>query len=111
MRNVAFKRAKNTQAKGLLHDEFIVEHAYTDLFPKGFHKPEDGYEILTEEEFQAEWAKNDSYHADFLEEKRKLEKAEQASADAAAQKAAQEMKKKREEYEQFQRWMKSQGKR
>jgi hypothetical protein len=66
MKNIAFKRAKTTpNVKDSLHPEYIVEFADTTLFPPDFHKPEDGYEILPEDQFQQELAKNHEKHEQF----------------------------------------------
>ena len=112
MKNIAFKRAKHSpQMKESLHPEFITEYADISLFPEGFHRPEDGFEILSEDLFEVELAKNESYHAEFLEKKAKLEqdliKAREAQE---LQELAQEKKDLRE-YEEFKKWKKMKGKR
>jgi len=112
MRNVAFKRAKHSpKVAESLHSDYITEHAYTDLFEEGFHKAEDGYEILPEDQFIKELSKNDNLHREFLAKKEQLEKALQASLAAEAQVQAQQEKLASKEYEQFLKWKKSQGKR
>jgi hypothetical protein len=111
MNNIAFKRAKTSpNTKDSLHPEFIVEHADTSLFPDGFHKPEDGYEILSKDMFDVEFAKNDELHEEFLA-KKKQEHADRLAAGASVinQEAAQERKDKRE-YEEFLKWKKMKGK-
>lgn len=105
MKNIAFKRAKHSpQTKDSLHPEFITEFADTTLFPEGFHKAEDGYEILSEDAFQKELAKNSGLHQQFLVKKRQLELSRQAALNAEAKKLAVEDKKMDREYEEFKRW-------
>lgn len=111
MKNIAFKRAKNCPpVKDSLHPEFICEHADTSLFPEGFHKVEDGYEILSEDMFAEEFAKNDEVHAQFLLDKREKELLEQKAQEQANQKKDLEEKKARAEFEEFKAWKQSQKK-
>ena len=111
MKLMAFKRAKHSpNTKDSLHPEFIVEYADTSLFPEGFHKPEDGFELLGEDLFQLELEKNDGYHADFLEKKRKKEEqAINVQEQVIAQQEAEDRKLKKE-FEEFRRWKQSRGK-
>jgi len=112
MKNIAFKRAKTAEnTKNSLHPDYIVEYADTTLFPEGFHKPEEGYEILSEEMFQEELSKNEQLHLDFLDKKEKDDADRiKTMAAMASQEEAQERKDKRE-YEEFLKWKKMKGKR
>ncbi len=112
MKLIAFKRAKHSpNTKDSLHPEFIVEYADTALFPKDFHKPEDGFELLGEDLFVLELEKNEAYHAEFLEKKRQLElDTIKVREQMAAQEEAEE-RKARKEYEEFQKWKKMKDKR
>ena len=112
MKNYAFKRAKVTPTmKDSLHPEFITEYADTSLFPEGFHKSEDGYEILGEDLFMEELAKNESLHEEFVNHKRQLEqdivRAEDAKITAELAQEKQDMR----EYEEFLKWKQMKGKR
>lgn len=112
MKNIAFKRAKSSPSvKDSLHPDFITEYADTSLFEEGFHRVEDGYEILDEARFQEELSKNDELHRQFTEKRLKDEqdliKAKEA---LEIQELAQEKKDLRE-YEEFLRWKKIKGKR
>ena len=105
MKNIALKRAKHCPpVKDSLHPEFICEYADTSLFPVGFHKAEDGYEILDEEQFEAELAKNELLHEEFLARRRKAELDAIAAKEAAAIVQENEDRKARIEYEQFLEW-------
>jgi len=112
MKNIAFKRAKSVEiVKDSLHPDFIVEYADTSLFEEGFHRIEDGYEILSEDMFEIELSKNDELHDLFIEKKNQLEQEKnriQAMLDN--QELTQERKDKRE-YEEFLKWKKMKGKR
>lgn len=111
MKNYAFKRAKNCPAvKDSLHPEFICEHADTSLFPDGFHNPEEGYEILDQEQFDVEMAKNDSLHEEFLAKRRKDELLAQKAQSEAQQVRDREEIKVRSEFEEFKAWKASQKK-
>lgn len=62
MKYIAFKRAKsNPGLQGVLPPEFITEYADTTLFPPGFHKVEEGWDNLLEDQFNEELAKNQMY--------------------------------------------------
>lgn len=113
MKNIALKRAKHCPAvKESLHPEFITEYADTSLFPEGFHKLEDGYEILPEDQFLDEYHKNEEYHQEFLEAKRQEEMKKQQAAAAAATAKMLEDKQFEREFEEFKRWKdKNKGKR
>ena len=75
MVNIAFKRAKvSPSLNGVVHPEFITEFADTSLFPADFHKPKDGYEILSKDDFDAEFSKNEHLRVQF--EQDRLEKAQ-----------------------------------
>ena len=105
MKNIAFKRAKNAPAvKDALPPEFICEHADTDLFEPGFHKHEDGYEILAEEDFLIEFAKDDKYMSEYLEEKSKQAELELKAQSDAQQVRLVEERKAQIEYAEFQAW-------
>jgi len=110
MNNIAFKRAKtNPDIQESLHPDFITEYADTSLFEEGFHKSENGYEILDEESFNREFSKNSQRHLDFLSQKRQLEVDRQAAEAAVAiQKAAQDRKDNRE-FEEFIKWKNTKG--
>lgn len=74
MVNIAFKRAKASPSlQGVMHPDFITEYADTTQFPEGFHKVEDGYEILSKDQFDLELAKNDQLQAEFLKEKKEMD--------------------------------------
>ena len=107
MKNIAFKRAKNSpMVKDSLHPDFITEYADTTLFPEGFHKPEDGYEIMSEDQFNEDLAKNEERHQEFQEELKKRQEIEFRTRQAQdAIKAAEDRKAKRE-YEEFLKWKK-----
>ena len=113
MKNIAFKRAKYCPAvKDSLHAEFIVEFADISLFPEGFHKLEDGYEILPEDQFLDEYQKNDERHQEKLEAKRVEEIKVQAAQAVASQAKVLEDKQFEREFEEFKRWKdKNKGKR
>lgn len=113
MKNIAFKRAKHCPAvKESLDPEFIVEHADTSLFPEGFHRLEDGYEILPEDQFLDEFHKNDEKHEEFLAKKRVEELKVQAAQAVAVQAKLLEDKQFEREFEEFKRWKdKNKGKR
>lgn len=113
MRYVAFKRYKNTENSSMRahHDDFIVEHAYTDLFPKGFHKKSDGYEIVTEEEFESEIAKNPQLLEEHIEKEQERVQAQREAFKAKRLKEIEEFKKEQKEYQEFLKWKKIQGKR
>jgi predicted ATP-dependent endonuclease of OLD family len=109
MKNYAFKRAKvspNTQLS--LHPEFITEYADTTLFPEGFHKPEEGYEILAEDEFKKELDKNEARHESFLKAKQELEKATLAAQESAQLSERMKEKQAQREFDEFLRWKKQQ---
>ena len=111
MKNYAFKRAKHCPAvKDSLHPEYIVEYADISLFEPGFHKHEDGYEIMPEDSFQDQLAKNQSLHQEFLEKKAKSELELQAIAAQKSALDAQRERKDRQEYEEFLKWKKNKGK-
>lgn len=93
MRNIAFKRAKHCpNVAQSLHPEYIVEYAYTDLFEEGFHKIEDGYEILSEIEFNKEFKKNTQYQLEHSDKKKFLRQSESRAKQAKLQKKRQEIK-------------------
>ncbi len=72
MVNIAFKRAKHSpMVKESLHPEFITEFADVTQFPEGFHKVEDGYEILSKDQFELEYAKNQQLMDEFKVKKLK----------------------------------------
>lgn len=107
MKNYAFKRASSNPSTGSsLHSKFITEYADTTLFEPGFHKQEDGYEILPEDQFFGELAKNDSLHVEFLKKKAAQDEAIRAALEAEAQVLEQEQRKLEEEFNQFQKWKK-----
>lgn len=73
MVNIAFKRAKQfKELDGVMHPDFITEFADTSLFPQGFHRVEDGYEILGKDLFDIEYAKNEQLRLEFEETKLEL---------------------------------------
>ena len=112
MKNIAFKRAKSSPAvKDSLHPDFITEYADTTLFEEGFHKVEDGFEILDEEQFKVELSKNDELHRQYTEKRLKDEQDMFKAKEALEiQELAQEKKDLRE-YEEFKKWKKMKGKR
>lgn len=111
MKLIAFKRAKHVPAmKDSLHPEFIVEFADTALFPKDFHKPEDGFELLGEDLFLKEYEKNDSYHAEFLDKKRQDELLKIKIEEQMEEQRLTEDRKLKKEFEEFRRWKQSRGK-
>lgn len=112
MKNIAFKRAKHSPSvKDSLHPDYITESADTSLFPEGFHKVEDGYEILSEDSFEEEFSKNESLQDEFLKKKREDELAKhKAQAATEIHKEAQDKKDMRE-YEEFKKWQQMKGKR
>ena len=111
MKNIAFKRAKNAPAvKDSLHPEYIVEHADTTLFEADFHKTEDGYEILPEDQFQTELVKNPKLHEEYQAQKAKEEALRINAENAAAFKHEQEDRKAQKEFDEFLAWKASKKK-
>jgi len=111
MRNFAFKRAKSNPAVlKSLPPEFIVEFADTTLFPEGFHRVEDGFEILPEDEFEKEYAKNKPLHEAFLAKKIEQQKLAFQAEAAAQEKALADEKVAKREFELFQKWRESKRK-
>jgi predicted ribonuclease YlaK len=105
MKQIAFKRAKHSPVvASSLHPEFITEFADTKDFPKGFHKAEDGWEVVDEAQFQAEIALNDTRHQEFLDKKRETELAEQKVKEAEAAQVQATEKQIEKEYEEFKAW-------
>lgn len=112
MKNIAFKRAKKApMVKDSLHPEFIVEYADTTLFEEGFHKPEDGFEILSEDVFVLDLAKNEERHAEFQEELKKRQETELKIKTAEETARLADERKAKREYEEFLNWKKSKDKR
>jgi hypothetical protein len=104
----AIKRAKSSSiTKNNLHADFIVEYADTSLFPEGFHKPEDGWEIVEDEVFEVELALNPSRLDQFKEEKRQLEEQRMASQAYLDSIEEAETRKQQEEYQEFLAWKKA----
>lgn len=105
MKNIAFKRAKSSKSvEGSLHPDFITEYADTTLFPEGFHKPEDGFEILSEDMFQIELGKNENLHKEFTEKRLRDEQARFKAQESVqkAEKAAE--REEMREYQEFLKW-------
>lgn len=74
MVNIAFKRAKaSANLQGVMHPDFITEYADVTQFPEGFHKVEDGYEILSKDLFDLELAKNEQLQEQFLKDKKEMD--------------------------------------
>lgn len=110
MKLIAFKRAKHSpNTKDSLHPEFIVEYADTALFPKDFHKPEDGFELLGEDLFTLELEKNEAYHAEFLEKRREKELYDIKVREQIEVKQEAEDRKISKEFEEFRRWKQAKG--
>lgn len=105
MDNVAFKRAKVCPAvRDSLHPDFIVEYANTSLFQDGFHKPEDGYEILPEDQFVEEFAKNEQLMQEYQKTK-ELDVAQRARTKALEdQRLAREESLAQKEFQEFLDW-------
>lgn len=111
MKNIAFKRAKTTPTtKDILHPEYITEYADTSLFPEGFHKIEDGYEILSEDMFKVELAKNEQLHQEFLEKKKKDQEYKSKLMEAEAHKKQIEEQREQKEFQEFLKWKQNKGK-
>ena len=105
MKNIAFRRAKNTPIIEQLHDNFIVEFADTSLFPYGFHKKEDGWEFMDKEKFEKELAKNQKLNESFFKAKEK-EDLEKALAKEKSAPIDEELK----EFRAWKAWKASQNK-
>lgn len=102
MNNIAFKRAKDHLS---LHPDFITEWIDTVYL-----NSTEGYEVLTEAEFQIELSKNEEKQAAFeLHLKEEERNARQAELDAQQ---ADFIKKKEEEreYNKFKAWQRHNGK-
>lgn len=111
MKTIAFKRAKHfPQMAGVLHPEFITESANTALFPVGYHKIKDGYEILSEAQFQEEIAKNDERQAEFVKQQQELEQSRIKVQEILDRAKDVEDKKLQKEFEEFRRWKQAKGK-
>ena len=111
MKNIAFRRARNTQAKGRMHDKFIVEYADTSLFTYGFHKKEDGWEFMAEDKFEKELEKNNKWVDEFQNnEKKELDKQRAKALKKIPEllKQKEEQEKLMKEFEEFKAWKASQ---
>jgi len=110
MRQVAFKRVKNTPIRGNMHEEYIVEFAYIDLFDKGYHKEDEGYEFLPEDKFDIEFAKNPGLLEEYEKKQQRL--MEQNRQEKLQKQVAVKQKEKEDfsEFEEFKRWKEQQGK-
>jgi len=83
---------------------FITEFADTSLFPEGTHTEEDGWEILPEDEFLLELAKNTQHLEDFRKEKERLlilVNNARVDEEHVERKTARELER---EFEEFKRW-------
>jgi len=84
--------------------ELIVEYASCVLFPEGSHREEDGWEILPEDEFQVELAKNDEHLQEHMAAKASIVVAiNQTLQDAKIKEVVAEREVTRE-FEEFKRW-------
>lgn len=111
MKRFAFKRAKSSHmSKDSLHPEFIVEFADISLFPEGFHKAEDGYEFLDEDDFNLEYAKNQDRHDEFLAKKKEEEALKIKEKEALEIQRLAKEKQEQRELEQFRKWKLNKGK-
>lgn len=111
MKNIAFKRAKHfDNMKDTLHPEFVVESADTSLFPEGFHKLSDGYEIVDEAQFAEIQSKNDELQQAFLRDKSRFAAEQLKIQEALARQAEVQERKDKKEYEEFLKWKKMRGK-
>lgn len=90
---------------GVLHPDFITEFADTDLFSEGFHKAEDGYEFLSKEDFEAEFAQNQPKYDTFKSQKEEEHRVKSVLDAPQREAAAAE----RVEFEEFKAWKASQG--
>jgi hypothetical protein len=117
MDNIAFRRFKNTEAGRLDRKNkttepaqplnFIVEFANTTLFPEGFHSSREGWEILPEDEFLLELAKNPQLLQDFQDAKTRMAQALMSSQQLIDKKNEKAEKDLQREFEEFKRWKES----
>ena len=105
MINIAFKRNKNNNPVNLDQSiDLIVVFEDVTLFPENHHLSQDGWEILPEDLFLIELAKNDKLTLDFAIKKLKLE---EITIKSNQQLEIQRLKQEKEiqrEFEEFKRW-------
>ena len=104
MINIAFKRSKNTKFKGYFHDDYIVEF-YNDPI-NDFAKME-GWEILSEDDFLKEIAKNQVLHNEFVKKSQEMQLSKEKSANQAEIVRLQLTKEERLELEKLRKFKKS----
>ena len=120
MDNIAFRRFKNVgkrigrprrsnRDEVLITEwaqppEFIVEFANCNLFPEGSHLANEGWEIMPEDEFAIELAKNPQYLKEFKDAKDRLVAIQQVATkvEQINQKAID--RETNREFEEFKRW-------
>ncbi len=104
MKTYAVKKAKAIQVD--LPDEFILEYADISLFPEGFHKVEDGFEFMSQEELDLALINNpqikSQHEADKLASKIEYEQSDEYKNMQA------EAIRKEQEYRDFLAWKASQ---
>ena len=61
VKNIAVKRAKNMEGKEDLHPEFIVYYICSDSLPTNFNLEDEGFELLSEEQFKVQIELNESF--------------------------------------------------
>lgn len=105
MINIAFKRNKNmVPINTSQHLDLIVLFEDVTQFPEFYHQEKDGWEILSEDLFLLELAKNDKLTLDFAIKKLKLEETLIKSNQQAEIQALKQQKEIQREFEEFQRW-------
>ena len=90
--------------KEVLHPDFIIEFENTTKFPKHYHKVEQGWEILPEDQFNKEYFKNNAIQKAFLADRKKQVEAEKAEIAKLSLKQRVLQQADQREYEQFLKW-------
>jgi hypothetical protein len=107
MKNIAFKRASsNPSTAPFYHPLTIIQHWEVSVDQEQNYVAGSNFEILPEDQFLKELAKNESLHEEFLKSIEAQKLAVKNALEAESVIHEQEHRKLEEEFKQFQKWKK-----